>query len=96
VKRVLADGGLVGPGYAAHVLRATAATLAYRQGANRFDVMTLLRHADPATTDPYIDGLTDVPAAERWRADGAPTMADLSAGLAKHGRQQKTRRQRAA
>lgn len=77
VKRVLADGGLIGPRYASHVLRATAATLAFRSGANRFDVMVLLRHADATMTDRYIDGANDASAAETWRPDAPFTPAEM-------------------
>jgi integrase/recombinase XerD len=79
VKRVLTDGGLVGSRYSSHVLRATAATLASLSGANRFDIMELLRHADATMTDRYIDGISDVSAADYWRPDAPISPAEMRA-----------------
>lgn len=48
------DAGLDGPRFAAHCLRATAATLAYQFGADVLRIQIMLRHASISTTLLYI------------------------------------------
>jgi integrase len=48
------DVGLDGERYAAHALRATSATLAWRAGADTLDISAMLRHKSLDTTQIYI------------------------------------------
>jgi integrase/recombinase XerD len=53
-KAIMADAGITGKRYAAHVARATAATLAHRAGADMDDIKVMLRHAKRETTERYV------------------------------------------
>jgi integrase len=54
VKSRMFDAGLDGPRYAAHALRATAATLAHENGADLLTIARMLRHVNVRTTQGYI------------------------------------------
>jgi len=69
VKGRMREAGFTGDRYAAHALRATAATLAYESDASLLDVSTLLRHAALETTKLYIRRQSPgaLRAASSWR-----------------------------
>ena len=75
IKMLLRDAGIVGPGIASHVLRATSATLAWKGGADRLDIVALLRHKTADMTDHYIRRATEVTAADSWLPEDLPALA---------------------
>lgn len=67
-KNALTDVGITGIRMAAHVARATAATLAYRSGASERDIQRMLRHRIITTTHRYIRLVEDIESpAESWK-----------------------------
>ena len=69
VARRATRAGLEGPRFAAHCLRATAATLAYEHGADVLRIQAMLRHASLTTTQIYIKRAEEArgSAAEEWQ-----------------------------
>jgi integrase/recombinase XerD len=67
-----ANVGLVGPRMATHVLRASAATIAYENGATIDEIQHMLGHKDQATTWMYIKRLNRPSPATRWTLDVSP------------------------
>lgn len=72
VRARFADAGLVGPRYATHVLRASAATIAWENGADIGDIQLMLGHKDQATTWSYIRRIHRKSPAARWSLDVLP------------------------
>lgn len=71
VRNRFADVGIVGKRYAAHALRASAATIAWENGAGIDDIQLMLGHSSPATTWRYIRRIWRPSAAETWSVEGA-------------------------
>lgn len=66
VRDRFADAGLVGPRYATHVLRASAATIAFEHGATMDEIQIMLGHQSQATTWMYIRRINRPNPADRW------------------------------
>jgi site-specific recombinase XerD len=62
----LRDIGITGSRRSAHLLRATAATLAFKSGASIKAIQGMLRHASESTTHLYIDVADDLSPAVFW------------------------------
>jgi integrase/recombinase XerD len=75
-KAIMADAGITGKRYAAHVARATAATLARRGGCEIDEIKVMLRHAKRETTERYIRLIeNEVSPASSWEAAARPNVA---------------------
>jgi integrase/recombinase XerD len=61
-----ADVGLEGPRMATHVLRASAATIAFESGASIDEIMVMLGHKQASTTWTYIKRLNRPSPATKW------------------------------
>lgn len=72
VRARFADAGLVGARYATHVLRASAATIAWENGADIGEIQLMLGHKDQATTWSYIRRIHRKSPAARWSLDVLP------------------------
>jgi integrase len=87
-KHLMADAGISGARYAAHAMRATAATLAYLgsqgHGASMDDIQAMLHHSKQETTRRYIK-LTEhrASAAVVWIPSTKLKRADSAAGTQK-------------
>ena len=66
VRHRFAHVGIVGPGFAAHALRATAATVAYENGATVEEIQAMLGHLNRPQTEAYIRRRLIRSAAARW------------------------------
>lgn len=74
IVKALRGVGLTGPGMASHCLRATSATIAYRNGADRLAIRDQMRHESTTMTDAYIRSDDGTSAAAVWRPTSAPTL----------------------
>lgn len=76
------DAGLDGPRFAAHALRATAATLAYHHGADVLRIQAMLRHASLSTTQLYVKRAQESrgSAAGVWQPRPRPAASPQPAG----------------
>jgi site-specific recombinase XerD len=72
VRDRFADAGLVGPRMATHVLRASAATIAWEHGATIEEIKLMLGHRHVATTWLYIRRISRPNPATRWSLDVRP------------------------
>lgn len=81
------DAGLFGPRMATHVLRASAATIAFENGATVDEIKIMLGHKNIETTWKYIRRLNRPSPASHWQLDVLPfpgakaTTADSTSGL---------------
>ena len=66
------DAGLVGPRMATHVLRASAATIAFENGATVDEIKIMLGHKNIETTWKYIRRLNRPSPASHWQLDVRP------------------------
>lgn len=76
------DVGLVGPRMATHVLRATAATIAFENGATVDEIRIMLGHKDTATTWTYLKRLNRPSPASHWALEVLPFPGSSPVGTA--------------
>ena len=67
VKQRLRGAGVVGPRWAAHAMRATAATIAYEHGASVEECQAMLCHLNRSQTEAYIKRRATRSAASHWQ-----------------------------
>jgi site-specific recombinase XerD len=79
VKRRLRTIGVVGAGWAAHVMRASAITIAVENGASVEEAQAMACHLNRSQTDAYVRRRTTPSAARRW-TPAIPPLPGADAG----------------